>query len=82
MCIYSQPSSKEARAAEREMERFMREENKRERMLAKQARLCAQYEALPLYLEVAAIYLLFSTVLTWLQGIGEKRLASFGMERG
>ncbi len=49
MCMYSQPSSKEARAAEREMERLMREENKRERMLAKQARLCAQYEALPLY---------------------------------
>ena len=36
------------------------------------------YEPLALYLEVAAIYLLFSTVLTKLQSIGEKRLGSYG----
>ncbi len=36
------------------------------------------YEPLALYLEVAAIYLLFSTVLTWLQGLGEKRLGAYG----
>lgn len=53
-----------------------------EMLMATQQIVSRTYEALPLYLEVAAIYLLFSTVLTWLQGIGEKRLASFGMERG
>ena len=26
--------------------------------------------------------ILLITVLTWLQGVGERRLASFGMERG
>ncbi len=36
------------------------------------------YEPLALYLEVAAIYLLFSTVLTKLQSMGEKRLSSYG----
>lgn len=53
-----------------------------EMLMATQQIVSRTYEALPLYLEVAAIYLLFSTVLTWLQEIGEKRLASFGMERG
>ena len=33
---------------------------------------------LALYLEVAAVYLLFSTVLTKLQSIGEKKLGSYG----
>ena len=32
------------------------------------------YEPLALYIEVGLIYLLFSTVLTWLQRMGEKRL--------
>ncbi len=32
------------------------------------------YEFLPLYLEVAVIYLLFCTVITWLQRAGERRL--------
>jgi L-cystine transport system permease protein len=36
------------------------------------------YEPLALYLEVASIYLLFSTVLTKLQSMGEKRLSSYG----
>ncbi|MBR0462948.1 MAG: amino acid ABC transporter permease [Clostridia bacterium] len=36
------------------------------------------YESLGLYTEVALIYLLFCTLLTWLQHKGEKKLASFG----
>ena len=35
------------------------------------------YEPLALYIEVGLIYLLFSTVLTWLQHIGEKRLSAY-----
>lgn len=53
-----------------------------EMLMATQQIVSRTYEALPLYLEVAAIYLMFSTVLTWLQSLGEKKLASFGMERG
>ena len=33
------------------------------------------YEALGLYTEVALIYLLFCTILTWLQRLGERQLA-------
>lgn len=36
------------------------------------------YEPLALYIEVGLIYLLFSTVLTWLQRTGEKRLGAYG----
>ena len=36
------------------------------------------YESLGLYVEVALIYLLFCTVLTWIQRWGEKRLAGYG----
>ena len=36
------------------------------------------YESLGLYSEVALIYLMFCTVLTWLQRWGEKRLNSYG----
>lgn len=36
------------------------------------------YEFLPLYCEVALIYLMFSTVLTKLQSMGEKRLNAHG----
>ena len=36
------------------------------------------YESLALYGEVALIYLLFCTVLTWLQRLGEKRLSAYG----
>jgi cystine transport system permease protein len=39
------------------------------------------YESLGLYTEVALIYLLFCTVLTWLQHLGEKKLASYGGDR-
>lgn len=35
------------------------------------------YEPLALYIEVGLIYLLFSTVLTKLQGIGEKKLSTY-----
>lgn len=35
------------------------------------------YEPLALYIEVGLIYLLFSTVLTWLQRVGEKRLGAY-----
>ncbi|OUN87570.1 MULTISPECIES: amino acid ABC transporter permease [Enorma] len=41
-----------------------------------------EWVTMPIYLEVAAIYLLFSTVLTWLQRMGERALARHGMERG
>ena len=36
------------------------------------------YESLALYGEVAVIYLIFCTVLTWLQHKGEKRLSTYG----
>ena len=39
------------------------------------------YESLGLYTEVALIYLAFCTLLTWLQHLGERRLASYGGER-
>ena len=35
------------------------------------------YEPLALYIEVGLIYLLFSTVLTWLQRWGEKKLGAY-----
>ena len=41
-----------------------------------------EWVTMPLYIEVALVYLLFSTVLTWLQRVGERRLAAQGMERG
>ena len=53
-----------------------------EMLMATQQIVSRTYEALPLYLEVGAIYLLFSTVLTWLQHVGERKLAALGMERG
>ncbi|MBQ9263259.1 MAG: amino acid ABC transporter permease [Clostridia bacterium] len=36
------------------------------------------YESLGLYGEVALIYLLFCTLLSWFQRLGERRLASYG----
>ena len=41
----------------------------------------AAYEMLPLYCEVALVYLLFSTVLTFVQRAGEKRLATYGKRK-
>lgn len=49
-----------------------------EMFMATQRIAARTYEMLPLYCEVGLIYLLFSTALTWLQRIGEKRLASYG----
>lgn len=40
------------------------------------------YEPLALYIEVGLIYLLFSTVLTKLQRVGEKRLNAHGKQGG
>ena len=40
------------------------------------------YEPLLLYLEVGLIYLIFSTVLTKLQSIGEKKLSFYGRKEG
>ena len=40
------------------------------------------YEPLALYCEVAVIYLIFSTVLTWIQRAGEKRLGAYGARKG
>ena len=37
---------------------------------------------LPLYLEVGFIYLMMSTVLTWVQSRLEKKLSSYGHQRG
>ena len=53
-----------------------------EMLMATQRIVSRTYEALPLYLEVGVIYLIFSTALTWLQGWGERALARRGMERG
>ncbi len=46
-----------------------------EMLMATQRIVARTYEPLALYLEVGAIYLLFSTVLTKLQRVGEKKLA-------
>lgn len=39
------------------------------------------YESLGLYCEVALIYLIFCTLLTWIQRRGEQKLASYGGKR-
>ena len=39
------------------------------------------YESLALYGEVALIYLIFCTILSWVQRFGEKRLATYGGNR-
>lgn len=40
------------------------------------------YEPLALYIEVGVIYLLFCTVLTWLQRVGEKKLGAYENRKG
>lgn len=45
-----------------------------EMFMATQRIVARTYEALALYLEVALIYLMFCTLLTWLQHYGEKKL--------
>lgn len=52
-----------------------------EMFMATQRIVARTYEPLALYIEVALIYLLFSTVLTHLQRIGEKRLSAHGAQK-
>ena len=40
------------------------------------------YEPLALYIEVGMIYLLFSTALTWLQRVGERKLSAYESRAG
>ena len=49
-----------------------------EMFMATQRIVARTYEPLALYLEVALIYLMFSTLLTWLQRWGEKKLGQYG----
>ena len=49
-----------------------------EMFMATQRIAARTYEHLALYIEVAIVYLLFSTVLTKLQRVGEKRLRVYG----
>ena len=49
-----------------------------EMFMATQKIVARTYEPLVLYLEVGFIYLMFCTVLTKLQNIGEKKLAFYG----
>lgn len=53
-----------------------------EMFMATQRIAARTYEMLSLYCEVAAIYLLFSTVLTFIQRAGERRLSSYGKRDG
>lgn len=52
-----------------------------EMFMATQRIAARTYEMLPLYCEVAVIYLMFSTVLTFVQRWGEKKLAVYGGRR-
>ncbi len=49
-----------------------------EMFMATRTIVAATWEPLALYIEVGLIYLLFSTVLTWLQRVGEKKLGAYG----
>ncbi|MDD2956522.1 MAG: amino acid ABC transporter permease [Oscillospiraceae bacterium] len=49
-----------------------------EMFMATQRIVARTYEPFALYCEVGLIYLLFSTVLTWLQRAGEKKLGKYG----
>ena len=48
-----------------------------EMFMATQRIVARTWEPLALYIEVGLVYLLFSTVLTRLQAIGEKRLSAY-----
>lgn len=52
-----------------------------EMFMATQRIVARTYEPLALYCEVGLIYLMFSTVLTWVQRWGEKRLATYGARK-
>ena len=51
-----------------------------EMFMVTQRIVASTYEPLLLYLEVGLIYLIFSTVLTKLQAVGEKKLGSYGQK--
>lgn len=53
-----------------------------EMMLTTRTIIATSYQVLPLYLEVGFIYLIFSTVLTRLQSRLEKKLSTYGHQRG
>lgn len=53
-----------------------------EMFMATQRIVARTYEPLVLYIEVGLIYLVFCTVLTKLQGIGEKRLNKYSGQKG
>lgn len=53
-----------------------------EMFMATQRIVARTYEPLALYIEVGFIYLLFSTALTRLQRVGEKRLYAYGAQKG
>ena len=53
-----------------------------EMFMATQRIVARTYEPLALYVEVGLIYLIFSTVLTKLQRMGEKRLGAYGARKG
>lgn len=44
--------------------------------------VAVKYESLLLYMEVGLIYLIFSTILTKLQSMGEKKLSYYGRKEG
>lgn len=52
-----------------------------EMFMATQRIVARTYEPLALYIEVGLIYLLFSTILTGLQRVGEKRLNAYGAHK-
>lgn len=52
-----------------------------EMFMATQRSVARTYESLPLYLEVAFIYLMFSTILTQVQRWGEKKLNAKGFSQ-
>ena len=53
-----------------------------EMFMAARTIVAATWEPLALYIEVGLIYLLFSTVLTWLQRVGERKLSVYGNQEG
>lgn len=52
-----------------------------EMFMSTQRIVARTYEPLALYIEVGLIYLIFSTVLTRLQHVGEKKLNSYGHQK-
>ena len=53
----------------------------RDRFMTTQRIVARTYEPLALYIEVGLVYLLFCTVLTRLQAVGERYLNSRGAQR-